>query len=193
MSSAHTKAQRSWSWFSPSVRRLCERWRDDSFYGAAQHERTIFWESTLAKSFSSHTDANPLRSDSMSKLFCMEKSDLFLDGECCQDLLLRVSQSTHEKRVVTSVKANTWAGDYLPVCFTPWDANNKKEETKQLQPLDSPLAFVLGSPLTCQLNTTDISKIQFWGASRWRCLLAGHRINCSISVNVCIFKITFHP
>lgn len=45
--------------------------------GVAQHERTTFWKSTLAKSFSSHTDANPLRSDSMSKLFCVEKSDFF--------------------------------------------------------------------------------------------------------------------
>lgn len=156
--------------------------------GAAQHERTTFWESTLAKSFSSHTDANPLRSDSMSKRFCVEKSDFsFLDGECCQDLLLRVSWSTHEKRAVTSIQVNTWAGDYIPVCFTPWDANSKKEGTKQLQPPYSPLAFVLGLPLTCQLNATDISRIQFWGASRWRCLLAGHRINCSISVNGWIF------
>lgn len=91
------------------------------------------------------------------------------------------------ERAVTSLKVSTCAGDYIPVCFTPWDANNKKEETKQLQPLDSPLIFVLGLPLTCQLNATDISKRQSCGASRWRCLLAGHRINCSISVNVWIF------
>lgn len=110
-------------------------------------------------------------------------------GEYCQDVLLIIQSPKALQKETRWIYQGKFLGWILGACFQsvslhemPTTGRKKQNKTNSWFLLWPHL--LPGLPFKCQLNTTAISCIQFWGHSWEYCLTAWQWFNCDISINV---------